>query len=227
LRTGETGLFRGRRGIPTTHSITLLDNCRKQAITLTIGILSVMAMLHQLSSWLTLLPTRTTHYNSTVRRPLAKVFLLIGMLISTSPAFSQPSSKVETMAGRIVAYSNRLTCLNGNAYWSMLIHLQDHARDFSSQFVEVGFSLPCDKSPEWLTHKPSLKKFRLRRDQDADSVLKQFVDCATASPDGHTAESCPHMPRWKSVPGAEHEKLPFGQRVPSYRSVDLPLAPVV
>jgi hypothetical protein len=161
-----------------------------------------------------------------VTPPLAKVLLLMGMLISTSPAFSEPSAKAETMAGRIVAYSSGLTCMNGNAYWSMLIHLQDHT-DVPSQFVEVRFSLPCNKTPEWLTRKSSLQKFRLTRDQDADSLLKEFMDCATESPSSHTPEPCPHVPMWRLVPGAEAEKLPFGQRVPSYRSVDLPLAPVV
>jgi hypothetical protein len=151
------------------------------------------------------------------------------MLISTNLVFPEPSSKVETMGGRIVAYSNvmGLMCLNGNAYWSMLIHVQDHATDVRSQFVEVRFSLPCNKSSEGLTRKSSIQKFRLTRDQDADSVLKEFFDCATEAPSGHTTEPCPHLPMWKRVPGAEPEKLPFGQRVPSYRSVDLPLAPVV
>jgi hypothetical protein len=166
-------------------------------------------------------------YNSTMKRLLAKVVFLMGILISTRLVFSEPSSKVETMAGRIVAYSDGLTCLNGNVYWSMLLHVQDHAKDVSSRYVEVRFSLPCNKSPEWLTRKSSLQKFRLMRDKDADSVLKEFIDCATESSSGHTPEPCPHVPMWKSVPGEEHEKLPFGQRVPSYRSVDLPLAPVV
>jgi hypothetical protein len=151
----------------------------------------------------------------------------MGMLITTSLAYSDPSSKIETMAGRIVAYSKGLMCLNGNAYWSMLIHVQDHATDVPAQFIEVRFSLPCNKSPEWLTRKSSLRNFRLTHDQDADSVLKEFIDCATESPSGHTSEPCPHVPMWKRVPGAEHEKLPFGQRVPGYSSVDLPLTPVV
>ena len=131
------------------------------------------------------------------------------------------------MAGKIVAYSEGLVCLNGNAYWSMLIHVQDHAPDVPSQFVEVRFSLPCDKSPEWITGKSSVQKFRLTRDQDADSVLKEFIDCATESPSGPAPVPCPQVQMWKRVPSAEQEKLPFGQRVPSYRSVDLPLAPVV
>lgn len=159
-------------------------------------------------------------------RPLAKAFLLMGILISTSFAFSDPFSKVETIAGRIVAYSNGLLCLNGNVYWSMLIHV-DHAKDSPSQFAEVRFSLPCNKSPEWLTRKSSLQKFRLTRTQDADSVLREFIDCDAKSPSGHTPEPCSPVPMWKRVPTAEHEKLPFGQRVPSYTSVDVPLVPVV
>jgi hypothetical protein len=151
----------------------------------------------------------------------------MGILISSSLAFSEPSSKIETMTGQIVAYSNGLVCLNGNAYWSMLIHVQDHATDFPSQFVEVRFSLPCNKSPEWITHKPSLQRFRLTRDQDADTVLKEFMDCGPEPPNGPAQEPCPHVALWKRVPGTKLEKLPIGQRVPIYRSVDLPLTPVV
>jgi hypothetical protein len=160
-------------------------------------------------------------------RPLAKVFLSMGILISTSLAFSARSSKVETMAGQIVAYSGGLTCLNGNAYWSLLIQVPHHARDARSQFVEVRFSLPCNKSPEWLTHKSSIQKFRLMRDQDSDSVLKEFMDCGPESPSGGAPRPCLQVPMWKRVPGAELAKLPFGQRVPGYLSVDLPVVPTV
>jgi hypothetical protein len=153
--------------------------------------------------------------------------LLMGILISTSLAFSEPSSRVETITGRIVAYSTGLACLNGNGYWSMLIRVQGHAKTAPSQFVEVSFSLPCDKSPEWLTRKSSLQRFRLTRDQDADSFMKEFIGCVVESHSSYGPEPCSHLPRWKLVPGAELEKLPFGQRVPNYRSVDLPAVPVV
>jgi hypothetical protein len=169
----------------------------------------------------------TDGYNSTVSRLLVKIFSLMGVLISPTLAVSEPSLRIETMEGRVVAYSNGLTCLNGSEYWSMLIHVQDHATDFQSQSIEVRFSLPCNKSPEWITRKSSLQKFRLTRDHDADSILKEFVECVVGSPSGHASESRPHLPIWKLVPGTEHEKLPFGQRVPSYHSVELPLAPVV
>ena len=161
-----------------------------------------------------------------MRRPLAICFLL-AILISTTLVFSEPSPKIETVRGKIVAYSNGLVCLNGNSYWSMLIQVQEHPLDAPSQFVEVRFSLPCSKSPEWITRKSSLQKFRLKRDHDADAVLKEFMDCSTEAPSSHTSEPCPHVAMWKRVPGAELENLPFGQRVPSYRSVDFPLPPVV
>jgi len=159
-------------------------------------------------------------------RPLARAFLSIGILISSSFVLSEVSSKIETLAGRIVAYSDGLMCLNGNAYWSMLVHVQN-APQIPSQFVEVRFSLPCDKQPEWLNRQSSLQKFRLKRDQEADSVLKEFMDCGPESPTGGAPRSCLQVPMWKRVPGAEPAKLPFGQRVPSYLSVDLPLAPAL
>lgn len=168
-----------------------------------------------------------THHTIPLMRPLAKVFLSIGVLISFGLAFAEPSSKVETVAGRIVAYSDGLMCLNGSAYWSILIHVENQSPDISPQFVEVRFSLPCDKSPEWLTRKSHLRKFRVKRDEEADSVLKEFMDCGPEPPSAGAPETCLNVPIWKRVPGAEPAKLPFGQRVPSYLSVDLPLVPVV
>lgn len=150
----------------------------------------------------------------------ATLVLACGVALSPNLAHCERPSKVETITGRIVAYSGALACLNGNGYWSMLIRIQDQPTSPSPKFLQVEFSLPCAEHPEWLDRKPSVQKFRLKRQQDADSILKEFYDCSPAN-------KCPELRIWKSVPGAEDEKLPFGQRVPSYRSIDLPLAPVV
>jgi len=156
--------------------------------------------------------------------PRLLVFLVV--LWTSVSAFSAPHTRVESISGRIVAYANPLTCLNGNAYWSMIIHVQDPG-GILSEFIQVPFSLPCGAAPEWLTAKSSFQKFRLIREKDSDSVLKEFMECGGDSPSGHAAQPCPPMPIWKRVPDAERDKLPFGQRVPCYHSVDLPLAPVV
>jgi len=158
-----------------------------------------------------------------IRRLLAAALLLLGTLSPTNLAFCEPSSKVEEITGRIVAYSSGLACVNGNGYWWMLIRVQDRTTALPPRFVQVEFSLPCTEHPEWLGRKPSVQKYRLKRQQDADSVLKEFYDCPPES-----AGNCLHLGRmWSPMPGTEDEKLPYGQRVPNYRSIDLPLAPVI
>jgi hypothetical protein len=160
------------------------------------------------------------HIISNVTRLLAAALLLLGTVSRTNLAFCQPFWEVEEIAGRIVAVSIFPACLNGNGYWSMLIRIQDRTTGVPPRFVEVEFSLPCEARPEWLDLKPSVQKFRLKRRQDADSVLKEFYDCSPA-------DECLRIRMWRPLPGTEDEKLPFGERVPSYRSIDLPLVPVV
>ena len=154
---------------------------------------------------------------------LAKCIVLAGFLGNILTVFPAPYPHPETVFGRVVAYSNALVCLNGNAYWSLIIRLQDPKGD-RGKFVRLEFSTPCSESPEWLTAKSSFRKFRLIREKDLDAVLKEFWDCTNESnPD----TPCPAIKMWKRPPGAEHGVLPFGKVVPAYRSADLPLAPVV
>jgi hypothetical protein len=164
----------------------------------------------------------TAEYNLGVKRPLAIALSSIAILAAFNVAFSEPSPKTETITGRVVAYADGLACLNGNAYWSMLIHIQDHGTYAPAKFIQVRFSLPCKETPQWLNRKSTVQKFRLKREQGADSVLKEFLGCVPNS-----TEQCPHLPMWRLVPGGPEENLPFGQTVPSYRSVDLPLVPLV
>jgi hypothetical protein len=149
--------------------------------------------------------------------------LMMAVLVSINAASSEPSSNVATIRGRIVAYSSPalMPCLNGNAYWSMLIRVQDHTPDISARYLTVRFSLPCKQPPKWLNHKQPLRDFHLKRDHANDAVLKEFIECTAAS------RPCPKLRMWKLVPSAEHEMLPFGRTLPSYECVDLPLAPVV
>jgi hypothetical protein len=157
-----------------------------------------------------------------VERLLVTV-LFAATLGSTNLALCEHHSKVEKITGRVVAYSSFVlpTCLNGNGYWSMLIRVEDRVPSIPPRVIEVQFSLPCEKNPDWLEHKQSVQKFRLVRQESSDSILKEFYDCSRESTE------CPQLRAWRPVPGAEDEKLPFGQSVPLYRSIDLPLAPVL
>src|SRR5580704_4537782 len=85
------------------------------------------------------------------------VLMFLVFFCASVSAFSAPRAKVESVSGRIVAYADPLTCLNGNAYWSMIIHVQDPS-DPHSEFIQVSFSLPCGRAPEWLNAKPSFSE---------------------------------------------------------------------
>ena len=130
-----------------------------------------------------------------------------------------PQPEAETRSGRVVAYSsNSLACLNGNAYWSILISAEQ-PKDPHSRLIRVDFSLPCDKSPEWVSTKPSIQEFRLIREKNCDAVLPGTME---GDPKQHST-----WPIWYYPPGAEHDVLPFGEELPCYRSVGLPLVPLV
>jgi hypothetical protein len=88
----------------------------------------------------------------------------------------------------------------------------------------VDFSLPCDKSPEWASSKQVLKSFRLVRDKNADAVLS---GCLQEKCDKNQQPQNQSLPIWKRPVGGNDVTLPFGRILPSYRSADLPLAPVV
>jgi len=130
----------------------------------------------------------------------------------------EPLNEPQTVSGRVVAYSVSPTCLNGNGYWSVLIHV-DQPTNLNSQLIRVDFSLPCDKSPGWISTSLPVKSFRLVRNKGADAILS-----------GCLQEQCQQkqsLPIWKRLETGTHDALPFGQSLPSYRSLDLPLAPVV
>ena len=146
-------------------------------------------------------------------------FLLL--LCFTCASISAPAAPAPlplTVTGRVVAYSGALACLNGNGYWSVLIRVEQ-PKSLNSQLVRVDFSLPCDKYPEWISTNPLVKSFRLIRDKNADALLS-----------GCLQDECKEnqsLPIWKRPATGNHDSLPFGQMLPSYRSVDLPMSPVV
>ena len=154
-------------------------------------------------------------------RPKIAPLTIVCIFMLGSLANAADSNHV-TITGRVVAYTNSLACLNSNVYWTMVIHVQPAAKAIPSEFVQVQFSSPCGETPKLFTEKSSLRTFRLQRDKDQDSVLKEFWECSNDA-----SKPCSHMRAWKYVRGMEHEKLPFEKLVPGYRSQDLPIAPVL
>jgi len=150
---------------------------------------------------------------------MGRTLLVLCFIVVSISAFSAPRPKVETISGRVVAYSNSLACMNGNGYWSMIIRLQP-PKDIPSKLIRVEFSLPCNKSPEWVLSKPSIQRYRLYRKGDCDVVLE-----GSMAKDEEQIDI--PLPIWKYPPGTEPFTLPFGQVLPCYRSEDMLLLPVV
>ena len=135
-----------------------------------------------------------------------------------STALSAPRPRLEIVTGQVVAYTTPLSCLNGNGYWGMIVRVRQPERA-RLEFVRVDFSLPCGATPDWVSGKPQVRKFRLERNKDCDAALEQFMH---AEPKQDLA-----IPLWKQAPGTEPDTLPYGQMIPCYHSVDMPLAPVL
>ena len=149
---------------------------------------------------------------------MRSVLLILCLTCVSTSTLSAANPRYEIILGRVVAYSSIPACLNGNGYWSIVIRVQ-RPKDIRSKFIRVDFTLPCNKSPEWVSAKPSNQTFRLFRKKDCDAVLVEFMD--------YEHEQGPAVPIWTYRSGSQHDTLPFGQVVPCYRSIDLPLAPVV
>jgi TonB family protein len=131
------------------------------------------------------------------------------------------------ISGRVAAYSNSLGCLNGNGYWSVLIQVEQPT-NLKSPLILLRFSLPCDRSPEWISAEPVVRTFRLVRDKEGDAPLTGCVgeSCQISICEKDPCQQTSSFPIWTRPPSADHNPLPFGQQLPAYQSVDLPLLPI-
>lgn len=154
-----------------------------------------------------------------MRRKLKRIAQFVFVLMtSISPA------ETLTITARIVAYQGPMTCVNDNAYWSVILRVETPAK-VSTRFLRVNFSQPCGRSPKWLGVPSTAQRYRLIRDKGRDAILDEFLSCEDVSKKG-AGRSCPSIPTWKRTPG-EAGSLPYGAKLPSYRSANLPLAPAV
>jgi hypothetical protein len=154
-----------------------------------------------------------------------KTLLVLCVTIFGVAVLAAPLQKAEALSGHIVAYAGLPMCLNGNSYWSIVIHVQS-PKDVPSRFVRVEFSLPCNKSPESVLPKSPIQMFHLFRQRECDEVLEERYIVPNGKIDDKTAGNLT-IPIWKYLPDDKRVVLPFGEVLPCYRSTELPLAPVV
>lgn len=175
-------------------------------------------------------------HSTTMFKPMRQLIVLFFFITASTTAFPvhHHRQKTETISGQIVAYSSDFICTNGNGFWSMIIRVQSH-KHIPSRLIKVDFSYPCEKSPEWVSAQSQVQKFRLFRQRYCDAVLKgespadaerRYKDFNIVHKDD-TIRYFPVLPIWRYPLGIEPFTLPFGEIVPCYRSVDLPLLPAL
>jgi hypothetical protein len=132
--------------------------------------------------------------------------------------FSQPSAyaqggrqKVEKITGVVVAYNDSLFLLPCYHLCggSLIVRVDKSEKP---HYIRVDFGYPLDKFPKALVERSKQYRFRLVRTKDDDSPLQEFVPAENEKGEAIDVK----LPMWRLVPGAESEKLPFGETLPSY-----------
>ncbi len=157
---------------------------------------------------------------------MRNTFLSLRIACISVSAFSAPRQKAKVISGLVIAYSNAPLCLNGNMYWSMVIRAEPHNEE-PARFVEVDFSYPCAKSPQSVIENSSIQRFHLIRRKELDSTLEGSVDLVEQQSAKDKPVPSSKTAKWTYLPANESFKLPFGEVLPRYYSVELPFVPVV
>jgi len=160
----------------------------------------------------------------TIRNSL--LALCITFVFVGTPALSASRHKVEVISGRVIAYSGTPLCLNGNSYWEIVIRVEPQ-KEAPSRLVQVDFSLPCEQSPKSVLVDSSIHRSHLIRQKELDSVLEESINLLEQDSGKGQPALNSRIFRWTYLPGAESFKLPFGETLPCYHSLEFPHVPVL
>ena len=153
-------------------------------------------------------------------RAVLRLVFLMGVVSAASITWAE-TIKVSAL---VVAYGTLPSCINGNAYWSLILQVEA-PNQLRGKFVQVNFSQPCGISPKVLNANSRILPYRLIRDKTRDAVLEEFINCEDTTAKDGSPEPCPRIPAWRRPSEADNKGLPFGTKIPAYRDTDLPLVP--
>jgi len=130
-------------------------------------------------------------------------------------------AKGETIVGTVVAYdhfNNLLMLTFVESRVVLIVRTQARAGE-KARFIQVAYRYygPAKPNeggfPDSLVEKARQWQFRLARDTECDYPVQEFTPLQDAQT-GNDSDT--RLPIWKLLPGAEKEKLPFGERLPCY-----------
>lgn len=129
-------------------------------------------------------------------------------------AAHQHERRVEKITGVVVAYDDVepwLTCID-KCKTSLMV--RTNSLNEAPRYIRVEVRFPDrNRFPKGLIKSKRQWQFKLIRVVDQDAKIDEFIQGQNVY--GQEVK----QPIWKLVPGAENEKLPFGESVPAYSLV--------
>lgn len=130
---------------------------------------------------------------------------------------------VEEVTGTVIAYDDIKSwtpCYNGECEGSLIVRI-DGREQAQSTYVRIDFRFKIGKPPRQLVERRGQWRFKVIRTVNLDEPIYEFI---VREKDRFNEER--RYPIWKSIPGAEHERLPFGETLRSYSLVKNGFRPI-
>jgi hypothetical protein len=143
-------------------------------------------------------------------RRIAVVLFLCAAWMQTAVA----RERAHTFHGTVIAFQRAYLCVNGNGNWALLIKLDPRHSD-EPEWAIVPFTHPCNSNIDPIPVYSKMQRFRLVRSPFCDETILR---------DSPANEL--RLP-WTLLASGPAQELPYGQTVPCYHSLDLPLVPAV
>lgn len=141
------------------------------------------------------------------------LFFLVVLAGSSLSYAGGEKPKVEDITGTVVAYDDVkawVPCYEGECEGTLVVRVDNR----TPGYILVNLTYRESRFPKELISMKRRWRLKLIRTLDsAESLDEFFIQVA----DARSAEK--KCPIWKQIRGAEEEKLPFGDRLPSYSLV--------
>jgi hypothetical protein len=149
-----------------------------------------------------------------VRSSAIRILILFVALAFPLDTPGHKDGNVEKISGAVVAYdeiqATWIPCYDDVCEGSLVVRV-DTPNEANVGYILVNFKYRAGSFPKELIRGSREWQFKLQRNRQRDEPLYEYVIKAASS---YSAEK--RYPIWKLVPGAESEKLPFEQKLPSY-----------
>jgi hypothetical protein len=143
------------------------------------------------------------------------IILSLGMIVNSS-------AKDLVIEGKVVAVAPFSLEINGSIYVNVLVQISKSDKS-DENIVCIRLSVREYEYNKWRSDIESAKRFRIKPSETKEMEVIEhipFVDM-----DGTSIYSGEDL--WQILPEGRTVKIPFGQKVPLYESLDWPVRPVI